>query len=55
MKNTTKEKFDNAIENMLDTMEKSGKNWVKSWSSAELGMPYNENTQKAYRGINILL
>jgi len=55
MKNTAKEKFNEAIENMLDTMETSGKNWVKSWSSAGLGMPYNENTQKGYRGINILL
>ena len=54
MKNTTKEKLNDAIEKMLNTMENKGENWVKSWSGASLGMPKNESTSKGYRGINIL-
>jgi len=54
-KNQVKEKFDEAVEKILDTMETSGKNWVRSWSAASAGMPYNESTDKCYRGINILL
>jgi len=40
-KNQVKEKFDEAVEKILDTMETSGKNWVRSWSAASAGMPYN--------------
>jgi len=55
MKNTIKAKYEEAVSKLIDSMEENGQQWVKSWSGSSAGMPYNESTNKGYRGINILL
>ena len=54
-KNHIKEKFEEAVTKLIDSMEANGQQWVKSWSGTNTGMPFNESTDKGYRGINILL
>ncbi len=54
-KNIINEKYEEAVNKLLNSMEENGKEWVKSWSGGSNGIPFNENTKKGYRGINVLL
>jgi len=54
-KNTIKDKFEEAVTKLINSMEENGQEWVKSWSGTNVGIPFNESTDKCYRGLNILL
>lgn len=51
----TQDIYSRITEKVIAGLEKDGLKWFRPWSGNDLGMPVNNSTGKAYKGINIFL